>query len=1028
MEFKFKKQQYQKDAVNNTTDVFSGQPFNDNYRTQNAAQSAEAQSSLFDSIGTCNAPLNLGYDNKARLLDNIRAIQQRSSIPMSDKLITEKGQGLCALDIEMETGTGKTYVYINTIFELNKRYGWSKFVVVVPSIAIREGTIKSFAMLERHFFDQYGKKAHYFVYDSKRLVDIKQFAASDHIEVMIINTQAFNSLDENKVAARRIFTACDEFNSYRPIDAIANTNPIVIIDEPQKAAGKATQKALQQFNPLLVLNYSATHKNKHNCIYSLDAIDAFEQRLVKRISVKGLESKNLMGSNCYVYLDSIIVSNKAPQARLELEVKSAAGNIKRQLKVLNVGDSLFVASAELNEYQDIYLSDIKPQDNSITLSNGTVVHKGEILGDNNADTLQRLQIRETISSHLDKEEALFKRHIKTLSLFFIDEVANYKIYDEQGQEQAGKFAQWFEEEYHDLLVKRLSDIEARYAHRPPEELSHDSYYQYLLRTKDNISSIHNGYFSIDKHHHLANSKANKEGLSDDIAAYDLILKDKERLLSFAEPTRFIFSHSALREGWDNPNVFQICTLRHSSSEINKRQEIGRGMRLCVNDQGERMDSQVLGESIYDVNTLTVIANESYESFVGALQKETEQLLRERPKAITAKLFEGKTIKLEEGDHSIVKIDEQSASLIYSYFISNEYIDAQGYITDKYKDEDARGLLVAPLAKIKPFEHFMHAMARSTYSVDCAYSSMIVNELKAAALNNELNDNFYKAQFQKLWRSIHHKYYYTVSYDSDELIAHAIKALNDNLCIDALMVNITTGVQTEGNEFGDLSSRSEVNPTFTAATSVKYDLVGDVAKQAKITRRSSARILRNMAPDKFKLFALNPEQFIARVSKIIKEQKANMIVDHIVYQPLSSADACYSSEIFTETKYKADAKLNPQSKHITDLLVLDSDNEIDFAKELERHQEVLVYAKLPKGFSIPTPLGRYSPDWAVVFQEGEVKHMYFVAETKGDLSTLELRPIESSKIKCAAALFKDNIAKVQYHAVANYQTLINLAKG
>ena len=1026
MEFKFKKQQYQKDAVNNTADVFAGQPFNNNYRQNGSVSFAHGQAELFESMGSGNAPINLGYDNQARTLDNIRAIQQRSSIPLASKLCVEPGQGLCALDIEMETGTGKTYVYINTIFELNKRYGWSKFVVVVPSIAIREGALKSFAMLEHHFFDEYGKKAHYFVYDSKRLADIKHFSASDNIEVMIINTQAFNSLDESKVAARRIFTPCDEFNSYRPIDAIAKMNPIVIIDEPQKAAGNATQKALKQFNPLFVLNYSATHKNKHNCIYALDAVDAFEQKLVKRISVKGLELKNIKGSNCYLYLDDILLSSQAPQARLELEVKSASGALKRKLKVLDVGDSLFIASAEFNGYQDLFLSEIDPVHNAITLSDGTVLHKGEILGDDTTDTLQRLQIRETISSHLNKEEALFKRQIKTLSLFFIDEVANYKSYDEQGQEQAGKFAQWFEEEYRALVEQRLKEIESHYANSHSDDINQDGYYQYLLKTKDTISKIHNGYFSIDKHKHLTNSKANKDGLSDDIAAYDLILRNKERLLSFEEPTRFIFSHSALREGWDNPNVFQICTLRHSTSEINKRQEIGRGMRLCVNDQGERMDTQVLGNSIHEVNTLTVIANESYENFVSALQKETEQVLRERPKLINAQLFARRTIKLD--DDTEAKIGEQDAALIYSYFISNEYIDAQGYITDKYKHHAAQGKLASPVDKIKPFEHFMHAMARSTYSVDSSYSNMIVNELKAANLSNELNDNFYKEQFQKLWRSIHHKYYYTVDYDSQELIEHAIQALNEHLQVDSLIVKIKTGIQTNSTEFGEISTRSEVNPNSAPLSAVKYDLVGEIAKHAKITRGSSARILRKISKEKFALFAQNPEQFIARASKIIKEQKANMIVDHIVYKPLDSESACYSSEIFTETKYKADTKTLPHSKHITDILVLDSRNEVKFAKELEEHQEVLVYAKLPKGFSIPTPVGRYSPDWAVVFQDGDIKHMYFVAETKGDLSSLELRPIESAKIKCTKRLFKDNIAKVKYQAVIDYQSLVALAKG
>lgn len=603
MKFKFKIQQYQTDAVENTVSVFTGQPSHGMavYRID----PGQKEKQFFDEedyIGYRNYHLEL--ENQT-LLRNINAIQNLYDITPSTTLT--KGVGAVNLDIEMETGTGKTYVYIKTMFELNKQYGWSKFIIVVPSIAIREGVAKSFKMLEEHFMEYYGRKARWFIYDSGNLQQLDSFSSDSGLCVMIINTQAFAaSMKESgrSKESRIIYSKRDEFASRRPIDVIAANNPIIIMDEPQKMEGDATQAGIKRFNPLFVLNYSATHKTKHDTIYALDALDAYRQKLVKRIHVKGFEVKNLRGTSNYLYLDNIVLSPKQPpMARIEIETKTASGTIVRKTKTFSVGDSLREESG-LAEYDGFIVSEINVN-GYVTFLNGTTIRRGEVIGDTNELNMQRVQIRETIKSHFEKERQLFKRGIKYLSLFFIDEVAKYKSYDEDGNEVKGVFQKIFEEEYSRLLNQELN-------------LYDEEYNKYLLSF--NSKEVHNGYFSIDKKtKRIVDGKIEKKtGLSDDISAYDLILKNKERLLSFEEPTRFIFSHSALREGWDNPNVFQICTLRHSNSSTAKRQEVGRGLRICVDKNGTRMDSELLGDDVHEVNKLTVIANESYTDFTNAL--------------------------------------------------------------------------------------------------------------------------------------------------------------------------------------------------------------------------------------------------------------------------------------------------------------------------------------------------------------------------------------------------------------------------
>ena len=607
MKFKFKIQQYQTDAVENTVAVFTGQPSHGMavYRID----PGKREKNFFDEedyTGYRNHQLEL---DSPTLLKNINAIQNLYDITPSSTLA--KGVGAVNLDIEMETGTGKTYVYIKTIFELHKRFGFAKFIIVVPSIAIREGVAKSIKMLEEHFMEYYGRKARWFIYNSSNLQQLDSFSSDSGLCAMIINTQAFAaSMKEGgrSKESRIIYSKREEFASRRPIDVIAANNPIIIMDEPQKMEGDATQAGIKRFNPLFVLNYSATHKTKHDTIYALDALDAYRQKLVKRIHVKGFEVKNLRGTSSYLYLDNIVLSPKQPPiARIEIETKTASGTIVRKTKTFSVGDSLRAESG-LAEYEGFTVSEINVN-GYVTFLNGTTIRRGEVIGDTNELNMQRVQIRETIKSHFEKE-----RHIKCLSLFFIDEVAKYKSYDEDGNEVKGVFQKIFEEEYARLMNEELN-------------LYDETYNKYLLSSTS--QEVHNGYFSIDKKTKRAvDGKIEKKtGLSDDISAYDLILKNKERLLSFEEPTRFIFSHSALREGWDNPNVFQICTLRHSSSSTAKRQEVGRGLRICVDRNGTRMDAELLGDEVHEVNKLTVIANESYADFTTALQRETRDVLR-----------------------------------------------------------------------------------------------------------------------------------------------------------------------------------------------------------------------------------------------------------------------------------------------------------------------------------------------------------------------------------------------------------------
>lgn len=1004
MKFKFKIQQYQTDAVENTVAVFRGQPTHtlSTYRRDLGTYQNQRIIYKEEEAGYGNHRLEL---DKQTILRNIRFVQNLYDITPSETL--SKGVAPVNLDIEMETGTGKTYVYIKTVFELNKQYGWSKFIVVVPSIAIREGVAKSFTMLEEHFMELYAKKARWFVYDSSDLKELDSFSSDSGLCVMIINTQAFAaSMKEGgrSKESRIIYSKRDEFGSRRPIDVIAANNPIVIMDEPQKMEGDATQAGIKRFNPLFVLNYSATHKTKHDTVYALDALDAYRQQLVKRIHVKGFELKNLRGTSGYMYLDSIELSPKRPpMARIEIETKTASGTIVRKTKTFGTGDSLREESG-LAEYEGFTLSEINAK-GYVTFLNGVTLRRGEVTGDTNELTMQRVQIRETIKSHFEKERQLFKRGIKCLSLFFIDEVAKYKSYDEEGNEVKGVFQKIFEEEYARLVSEEF-------------HIWDEDYNEYLRRFVP--QEVHRGYFSIDKKtNRVIDGKVEKKtGLSDDISAYDLILKNKERLLSFDEPTRFIFSHSALREGWDNPNVFQICTLRHSNSTTAKRQEVGRGLRLCVDKNGVRMDKELLGDDVHEINKLTVIANESYADFTSALQKETREVLRERAAKATVAYFTGKQIKIGEELHTI---DELEASRIIIYLEDNGYIDEDKHITPEYRGAIASGN-VAPLPpKLQPIAEGVTRLINSIFDPK-ALDDMVVEE-KTTIRENQLNENFGKEEFQALWKEINHQYVYTVSYDSEELIEKVILHINAELDVKQLRYIMVEGTQDEKQvtEFGDTRSQSHLL-TDVCTSTVRYDLVGDIAKGANLTRRTVVKILQGIKESKLYLFKNNPEEFIRKVISIIKEQKSTMIVETIHY---NMTEGKYDSNIFT-VKSKMDFdKAYEAKKHITDYVFSDSKGERQFAHDLDEAKEVVVYAKLPRTFQIPTPVGNYAPDWAIAMEVDGIKHIFFIAETKGTMGSMEIRGIEKAKIECAEKLYNSiSTAKVKYHKVTSYSDLLD----
>lgn len=917
----------------------------------------------------------------------------------------------------METGVGKTYTYIKTMYELNKHYGWSKFIVVVPSIAIREGVYKSFQVTQEHFAEEYGKKIRFFIYNSSQLTKIDSFASDNSINVMIINSQAFNARGKD---ARRIYMKLDEFRSRRPIDIIAKTNPILIIDEPQSVEGKKTKETLKQFNPLLTLRYSATHKSDsiYNMVYRLDAMEAYNKRLVKKIAVKGIVESGTTATESYIYLESINLSKSAPTATIQFECKGAKG-IRNIPRVVSEGYNLYDKSDHMEEYkQGFVVSRIDGRDDSIEFINGIKLYVGDVIGKVSEEQIRRIQIRETILSHIQRERELFYKGIKVLSLFFIDEVAKYKQYDSAGVAHNGIYADIFEEEYNDII----NNLQIKFGE--------DDYMKYL----DSIPAekTHAGYFSIDKKGKMIDSKLKnkKEKTTDDVDAYDLIMKNKELLLDRnpkRSPVRFIFSHSALREGWDNPNVFQICTLKQSGSDVLKRQEVGRGLRLCVNQDGERMDANVLGNDVHKVNVLTVIASESYDSFAKGLQTEIAAAVADRPKAVTPELFIGKVIKDERGNEQVV--DGDTGRAIHFDLIVNGYIDKKGALTDKYYEDKANG-------ELKIAEEVSDSADSVIEIIDSIYSDRSMKPENARSNNVELQvdeDKLAMPEFKALWSRINSKSVYVVDFDTDELIRNAISSLDSKLRVSKIYFKVEEGAMEDIKSKEDLATGNAFvkdtsgtyQRTVTASSNVKYDLIGKLVDDTGLTRKAIIQILQGIQPSVFNQFKDNPEEFIIKAASLINDEKATAIIQHITYDVM---DEKYDTDIFTDPTIKGRLGVNAMKakRHLYDHVVYDSTNELEFATELDSNKDVAVYVKLPDGFYISTPVGHYNPDWAIAFYEGTVKHIYFVAETKGSMNSMQLRLIEESKIHCAREHFKAiSNNEVVYDVVDSYKSLLDI---
>lgn len=1033
MKLQYKDQQFQIDAVNAVTSVFKGQPKQTSMSYMMDMGSEE--NIMLDIVnGFKNFPISLS-DNE--LLQNIKTIQKRNGLLTDNKLIKmaiggkdkanniDNSRERLTLSVEMETGTGKTYTYIKTIFELNKQYGWSKFIIVVPSIAIREGVAKTFESTADHFKREYGVAIRPFIYNSKQLDKIEAFANDAGINVMIVNTQAFNARGAD---ARRIDMVLDQFRGRRPIDVIAATNPIMIIDEPQSVLGSgtkselnATRVGLSKFNPLFFINYSATHRDNYNMIYRLDAVDAYQKQLVKKIAVKGIEISGSNASSGYLYVESIVEKPNL-KVRVQFEKISATGKIIKSSILLDKGDNIYQLSGEIESYHNGFIvSEINAVEQFVEFTNGLKLHVGEVIGNTNDDDLRRIQIRETIHSHLDKESRLFKRGIKTLSLFFIDQVVKYKDYD--AVDDKGSYAVIFEEEYENIVRDRLADT-----------FLDNDYRDYLERELTSINKVHAGYFSVDKKGKLINSKIKRGSeASDDISAYDLIMKNKERLLSFDEPVRFIFSHSALKEGWDNPNVFQIATLRQSSSDIKKRQEIGRGLRLSIDQNGDRQDAQTLGENeVQQVNVLTIIANESYETFARDLQSEIADAVKNRPKLVEPKLFEGRELVITDANGHVVNtmtVDNTQSAEIWASLKSGDIIMKDKQASDNYKAMSSEEqITILQNVLDEEYQEFALSIQKLINSVYDSKDLPIENENNRTTL--KLNKEKYAStEFKKLWSKINRKSYYTVDFDDQEIIDKSIELVNKDLTVVTLKAHVT-----EGN-----MNTNDIETTFTVARKfstdirsttnrVKYDLIGEVAQNVGLLRKTVGQILSGIRPEQFAKYKANPENFIVQVSSIINAIKAQSIVSHIIYNKL---DEVWDEEaIFLDSDIQGIMGENvfEAKKHLYDKVRVDSDIEKYFARDLDVQENVEMYVKLPGGFYINTPVGKYNPDWAIVLNEPNHKHIYFIAETKGvsDNITLSLKGVENAKIESARQHFKViSNNEVTYNVVDSYEKMMDV---
>ena len=998
MKLKYVDQQYQTDAVNAICDIFDGSEVKDSLFTIENDQNKRFNSFVQQGIGFSGEEYEyfIGHANKLSIddftmLENVQKIQERNDIQMSKNLQNKN------FTIEMETGTGKTYVYTKTILELNKRYGFTKFIIVVPSIAIKEGVNSSLNATKEHFMEKYDNVVYnYFVYDSNHLERIREFATSTNIEIMIINIDAFRkSFDDpsKETKANLIHRTSDKLNGNKPIDLISGTNPIVIIDEPQSVDGtKKSKEAIASLNPLCTLRYSATHKELYNLMYRLTPVDAYQEHLVKHIEVASITSED---ASAKPYVKLLSVSDKNGfSCRLEIYVNNKkTGVIAKKAVTAKTGDDLWELSNEVDYYKSngyiVDNIDCFEGEESVTFTNGEFLNIGEVIGAVDDSVIKKSQIRQTIEFHLNKEVHYLKQGIKVLSLFFIDEVAKYRDYDRE--DEKGDYQRWFEEEYSKLISL------------PKYKVLREQYADYISLDP---SKVHEGYFAKDGKGRIKNSNGTT---NDDETTYELIMKDKERLLSFDEPIRFIFSHSALKEGWDNPNVFQVCTLVETKDTMTKRQKIGRGLRICVNQDGDR----VL-EPKY--NTLSVIANESYKEFAITLQKELESD-NFKFGIIEPISFAGIAVKQHNG--YLIELTQNESEEIFKYLVANDYMTSKGKVTNKYHQDKHDEKFLLP----GKYESFTTKVMKRIDNLSKEIEIRNAHEKIPVKLNKKVE---LSPEFTELWNKIKQKTVYSVNMDMDKLKKDAIEKIENMPTIKADKVDaqITNINITNQGVINDNPQVRELELVYDAQEIAYPDFIRRLQDSTELLRKTIIEIISKSG--RLKEFYINPEEWIKQVSKILLEVKKENLTDGIKYEKI---DEYYEQDfIFNDEElygYKDRNILDVSSdKNIYDHVIYDSDIEKQFAQDAENDEDVLVYAKLPDRFKVDTPIGSYNPDWAIVLNTNEGEKLYFVAETKGTDNINDLKGSEKKKILCGRKHFEVIDSGIKYETVKTLLSLKN----
>ena len=973
---------FQLDAINSVTRVFEGQEQGNSRFTV----SALPEEGMFTSTEGVGNRLKLLEED---ILKNVQSVQIENGLRPDEKL-----KGL-DFTVEMETGTGKTYVYLRSMFELNKKYGFSKFIIVVPSVAIREGVYKTLQMTEEHFNHQYDNTPFdYFIYDSDKLGQVRSFATSNSIQIMVINIDAFRRAFTNPELEKKaniIHRSHDRMNGQKPIEYIQSTNPVVIIDEPQSVdTTNRSSKAIASLNPLCTFRYSATHVDKYHMLYKLDSVDAYERKLVKQIEVAGIQIDDAHNMS---YIEVHDVSNRSGsvEARISFD-EFTNGRVRRATKKIKSGVDLFDLSGGRDLYDGYIISEIYAEEGNeyVRFSNDVIVRKGEAIGGVDQDTYKRLQIRKTIEEHLDKELRLRPKGIKVLSLFFIDRVSNYRVYDEEGEAQNGKYATMFEEEY------------AKAIQAPKYNILFEGIEKETL-----AKNVHDGYFSIDS---KGRGKDTSGVTKADGDAYSLIMKDKERLLSFESNLKFIFSHSALKEGWDNPNVFQICTLNETNSVIKKRQEIGRGLRIAVNQEGER----VYG---FEVNTLTVMANESYEDFAKELQKEIEKEEGVRFGIVELHSFANIPVLDDSGESKNLGVD--TSEKVWEHLLGKEYIDEKGRIQDKLRLDIKHNTVELP-EEVEDQKDQITSMLRKLagkLNIKNADDKKVVKLRKSVLLDDD---------FKELWERIKYKTTYRVNFDAEKLIEECSKALRDGLRVGKARFRYEKA-KTEIDRGGVHAKLvNEDVQTYEAKDFPLPDVLSILQDETQLTRRSISQIL--IGSGRLSSFTNNPQKFIEQATDLIKNQMRKLIVDGIKYQKIGD-DFFYAQELFEEEELFGYLNKNmiEAEKSVFDHVIYDSDIEQSFAESLERNKAIKLYAKLPNWFKIDTPLGSYNPDWAIVYENNGEQKLYFVIETKGTLFSEALREKEIGKIECGRKHFKALESNVEYELANSYDSFLDIVE-